>query len=87
MNFWPCDPIWAQVQIRSVNFVEGFKLIDKHESLDHAMQSAGQVAFWKFWKNDTFDLWPLKVRSHNKVIIDFLKASIIVLRWQNKILY
>ena len=39
-------------------FVKGVKLINMHESRDHAFQSLGGVAFSKFWKMTHFDLWP-----------------------------
>ena len=34
MTFWP---LWLQIQIMVTTFVEGVKLINMHESRDHAM--------------------------------------------------
>ena len=36
-TFGACNPKWPQIQIMATTFIEGVKLINMHESHDHAM--------------------------------------------------
>ena len=80
--FDPYDPYMTFEAKPLIKLVANNILVILIKLHDHATWSVG-VAFWKFWKYDTF--WPLTPLDGGRMTrsqLAFLKLSLLSTRWQ-----